>query len=401
MSTTKERRRLRKGWWARMKVVANKELYDHFRDRRSLVLGLFYPLLGPALLAGSLFVAGGILTDKNQPTSLAIPAAGIAHAPEFVAFMAEHDVTLRPPRDSMTDMVKRGQVPLAFVIPPQARDGKPFPLTIYVDFSHLNNLRVSQHVASIIAAYNHKRAASLAQEVGLPEDFLVTVSIDQVSVARPASIGVFLYNLMPPLIMFMVFLAGVHISVDMTAGERERGSLEPLLITPVERGGMLLAKALVGLIMTAMTMAINLLAFRVFLGIASGAHEHMAAPPGLTVFFVIYLLALPLMALAVALQVNIAIISRSMKEAQIYLGLLPLVPALPGMILVFSPMRPSETVASIPLLGHLSLFHQLIAGDPAAMSQLALASATCLLLATLMFWRAARLFQSEKMLFSN
>jgi sodium transport system permease protein len=245
------------------------------------------------------------------------------------------------------------------------------------------------------------RAASLAREVGLPEDFLVTVSIDQVSVARPASIGVFLYNLMPPLIMFMVFLAGVHISVDMTAGERERGSLEPLLITPVERGGMLLAKALVGFLMTAMTMAINLVAFRVFLGIASGAHEHMAAPPGPMVFVIIYLLALPLMALAVALQVNIAIISRSMKEAQIYLGLLPLVPALPGMILVFSPMRPSETVASIPLLGHLSLFHQLIAGEPAAATQILLASATCLALSAFMFWRAARNFQSEKMLFSS
>lgn len=401
MSSTKPRRGLRKGWWARMKVVAHKELYDHFRDRRSLVLGLFYPMLGPALLAGSLYVAGGILTDKNQPSSLAIPAAGIVHAPEFVAFMAEHDVILVPPLDSMTEMVKRGQAPVAFVIPPQARDGKPFPLTVYVDFSNLNNLRVSQHIANIIAAYNHKRASILAREVGLPDDYLVTVSIDQVSVSRPASIGIFLYNLMPPLIMFMIFLAGVHISVDMTAGERERGSLEPLLITPVERGGMLLAKALVGLLMTALTMAINLVAFRAFLGIASGAHEHLAAPPGPMAFITIYFLALPLMVLAVALQVNIAIISRSMKEAQIYLGLLPLVPALPGMILVFSPMRPSETIASIPLLGHLSLFHQLIAGEPAAISQLLLASTTCLLLSAFMFWRAARNFQSEKMLFSG
>ena len=395
------RKLLRPGWWSRIGVIAHKELYDHFRDRRSLVLGLVYPLLGPLLLAGSLYVAGGILTAANQPASLTLPAKGIEHAPEFVGFLADLNLHLMPVNGSLAEIVRRGEAPLGFDIPAAANSGERFTLRLFVDFSNLNNLQISQQVANIIAAYNHYRARELARAVGLSEEFLLTVAVDQVSVSRPASIGTFLFNLMPPLIMFMVFLAAVHVSIDMTVGERERGSLEPLLITPVERSGMLLAKALVGFLMTALTMAINLIGFRIFLGIASGAFEHMSAPPGLWVFVSIYLICIPLMVLAVALQVTIAIVSRSMKEAQIYLGLLPLVPALPGMILVFSPMRPSETVALIPMLGQLSLFNQLIGGESVAVAHVLIASLVALALALLMFWRAARLFQHERMLFAT
>ena len=384
-----------------MWIVAHKELFDHFRDRRSLVLGLFYPLLGPLLLGGSLYVAGGILTANNQPVSLTLPAKGLEHAPEFVEFLAGKNLRLEPTEGSLAEIVRRGDAPLAFDIPADADSGERFVLRLFVDFSNLNNLQISQQVANIISEYNHYRAGQLARAVGLSEQFLVTVVIDQISVSRPANIGTFLYNLMPPLIMFMVFLAAVHISIDMTVGERERGSLEPLLITPVERTGMLLAKALVGFLMTALTMAINLIGFRIFLGIASGAFEHMSAPPGFWVFISIYLICIPLMVLAVALQVTIAIFSRSMKEAQIYLGLLPLVPALPGMILVFSPMRPSETVALIPLLGQLSLFNRLIGGESVAFSHVLIASLVALALAVLMFWRAAHLFRHERMLFSG
>ena len=163
----------------------------------------------------------------------------------------------------------------------------------------------------------------MAREAGLREDFLITVAVDQVNLSRPADIAVFLYNLTPPLIMFMIFLAGVHITVDMTAGERERGSLEPLLITPVERPGLLLGKAVVGFLMTALAMAINVAGFRILLGLAAAAHPQVTAPPSFATFGAIFLVALPLMALAVSFQIAIALIARSMKEAQIYLGLLP------------------------------------------------------------------------------
>ncbi|MFP6757615.1 MAG: ABC transporter permease subunit [Alphaproteobacteria bacterium] len=253
----------------------------------------------------------------------------------------------------------------------------------------------------MIAKYNRDRAASLASQAGIREDFMITVDIDQVNLSRPADMAVFLYNLMPPLIMFVIFLAGVHISVDMTAGERERGSLEPLLITPIERSGLLLGKATVGLLMTMLTMVMNLVGFRLLLGLAVGLQGDMTPPPSFASFAMIFVVAIPLMVIAVSTQVAIALISRSMKEAQIYLGLLPLIPALPGMVLVFSPLQPTDAVAAVPLLGQLTLFNQLVAGESIAAMHLLASVTVSLAFAAGIFWFAKTRFEKERLLFAT
>ena len=383
----------------RVAVVIKKELLDHMRDRRSLVLALVYPMLGPLLVSISLYVAGGVLSGEKTSETFEIPTIGMENAPDFVAFLADNGIIAVPARGDLESMVRRGRAPLGFEIPPEARTGEQFALRIYADYSKIENLQASGQVGQVIARYNRHQAGRLAREAGLREDFLITVSIDQVNLSRPADIAVFLYNLTPPLIMFMIFLAGVHITVDMTAGERERGSLEPLLITPIERSGLLLGKAVVGLAMTALAMAINVMGFRILLGIAAAAHPEVTPPPSFGVFAAVFLVALPLMAVAVAFQMAIALVARSMKEAQIYLGLLPLIPALPGMILVFSPLRPTDVIAAVPLLGQLTIFNQLIAGDPVAMHQVVMSASVSLALAGLIFWYAQRLFEREKLLF--
>ncbi|HEX9645931.1 MAG TPA: hypothetical protein VGB88_00435, partial [Alphaproteobacteria bacterium] len=118
-------------------------------------------------------------------------------------------------------------------------------------------------------------------------------------------------------------------------------------------------------------------------------------------FLTIFAIAVPLMALAVAFQIAIALASRSMKEAQIYLGLLPLVPALPGMVMVFSPLRSTLGVASVPLMGQLAQFNQLVGGLAVPLGQIALCAAVTLALTALIFWQAVRLFQREKLLFAS
>ena len=109
-------------------------------------------------------------------------------------------------------------------------------------------------------------------------------------------------------------------------------------MTTIERSGLLLGKATVGLLMTMLTMVMNLVGFRLLLGLAVALQGGMTPPPSFASFAMIFVVAMPLVVVAVSTQVAIVLISRSMKEAQIYLGLLPLIPALPGMVLVFSPL---------------------------------------------------------------
>jgi sodium transport system permease protein len=387
------------GW--RLAIVARKELRDHFRDKRSLLLALLYPLLGPLLVAGSLYVAGDVLNRQQGSTErMSLPARGMEYALDFVRFLDANGVGLYPAPSPPGDMVRNGEVAVGLDIPPEAATGK-FTIRVYVDFSKIGNLRASATVGDLIAEYNRQRAAKLMQELGLPDDALVSVAVTQVNVTRPADMAVFLYNLMPPLIMFMIFLAGVHITVDMTAGERERGSLEPLLIAPVERAGLLFAKAGVGFLMTALAMVINLAGFRILLGIVADMHPAITPPPDVAVFLVIFLIAVPLMVLAVSFQIAIALISRSMKEAQIYLGLLPLVPALPGMVMVFAPLHPTLAISAVPLMGQLAQFNQLVGGRGVTVAEIALSATVTLVLSALISWQAARLFQRERLLFAT
>ena len=80
--------------WRSIGIVVKKELVDHFRDRRSLVMSLLYPLLGPVLLAASLYFAGNITNGARDAQPIDIPTVGVAYAPEFAAFMAKYNVNL-------------------------------------------------------------------------------------------------------------------------------------------------------------------------------------------------------------------------------------------------------------------------------------------------------------------
>ena len=383
----------------RIVVVFRKEFLDHFRDRRSLGMALIYPILGPLLLGGSLYFAGNNLLAMNEAEAVTVPARGAEHAPALVAFLADNNIYLKPAPDDPETAVREGIEPLAMIFPESAAGQDQFGVKMLIDLSRIGNVRITSRVMGAINAYNNQVAKKISLAAGLAEDFASAVKVEPISVARQANIAIFFYNLMPPLVIFMVFLSGVYLSIDMTAGERDRGQLEPLLIAPVERWELLLAKSAVAFLFTMMIVAINLLAFRSLFGAVVEASDRLVAPPEPAVFVAMFFVALPMMAIAVALQMSIAVVTRSMKEAQIYLGLLPLVPALPGMIMVFAPLTPQTWIASIPILGQMMIFDQLVAKGTAPLHHVALATGSTALLAGLVFWQAARLFQREKLFF--
>jgi sodium transport system permease protein len=211
----------------------------------------------------------------------------------------------------------------------------------------------------------------------------------------PASV---FYALIPPLLMFMIFLGGTHLAIDTTAGERERGSLEPLLTAPVERSTLLVGKASAALAFTVLTVLVHLIAFMLILGAVAHGTSGLRPPPDLAAFATILAIAVPVMVVAVALQFLIATITRSMKEAQIYLGLLPVVPAMPGMVMALTTAHAAKAVAAVPILGQLVAFTDIAVGQAPSWSALALASFGTLAIAAAAFWAATRAFERMRQL---
>lgn len=388
------------GWTKRLMTVFKKEIRDHLRDRRALMLALIYPLLGPLLVAGGLVLAGKTLQANYGERVVTVPAYGLEHVPSLAQHLADNHIKTVPApatHEARTAAVRNSHLGLVLVVPKREQGPTTFKVDIITNLARMNNLRATARLTDVIQSYNDKLAGVRAQAAGLPADYAHTVVMHKINVARDANIALFFYNMMPPLVIFMIFLGGVHMAIDTTVGERERGSLEPLLLAPVERWVLLLAKALAALAFTAITTGVNLAAFKIFLSLAAATSENLAEPPGWAVFVAIFAVSVPLMAIAVALQMSVAVVTRSMKEAQIYLGLLPLVPALPGMVLVFRPINPSDTGVVVPVFGQMTLINQLVSEQLPQVSHIATASLVTLVGAGLIFALAARWFQREKM----
>jgi len=385
------------GWWCHVRTVLTKELRDHGRDRRALLLALIYPMMGPLLVAGGLALAGKTLQGDFREQFIDIPAVGLAAAPDLVDFLERRNVRFVAAPKDPKNAVRQGRVPVVLVVPKSARGQTQFTVQLLTNLGRVDNLRITARLSEMIRAYNRDIGAQKARAAGLAADYGTTVQIERINVARDANVAVFFYNMMAPLVIFMIFLGGVHLAIDTTVGERERGSLEPLLLAPVERWVLLLAKAAAAGAFTILTTAVNLAAFGIFLGLAARTSDRLVAPPGWDVLALILVLAIPMMALAVALQMAVAMVSRSMKEAQIYLGLLPLVPALPGMVMVFSPLNPTTMTALVPVLGQMLLINQMIAGQAVSAAHVLAATVSTTLAAAAIFCLAARWFRREKM----
>ena len=388
------------GWGMRLWIVFKKEMRDHSRDRRSLALALIYPLLGPLLVAGGLYMAGKTLQTDFRNRTVDIPALGMDHAPKLAAHLAAHNIRIVPAPENEAQRnaaVRDGHLPVVLVVPERAKNSDTFTIDVITNLARVENLRATARLTNIITLFNDQIAATRAKAAGLPEDYARAIKLHKINVARDANIALFFYNMMPPLVIFMIFLGGVHLAIDTTVGERERGSLEPLLLAPVERWVLLLAKSGAALAFTVVTTCMNLAAFKVFMALAVAGSDKLIQPPAWSVFVTVLVISVPLMVIAVALQMSISVITRSMKEAQIYLGLLPLVPALPGMVLVFKPILPTDFTVAVPVFGQMVLIGQLVAEQALDPRHIAIASASTLATAAFVFWLAARWFRREKM----
>ncbi len=382
-------------WLGHSAVVLGKEMRDHLRDRRSLFLGLIYPLLGPVLL-GVLLNFASTNFQRQAGSELTIAAIGTEHAPGLVEFFKKNRVTLKPAPANPRAAVRTGKEPLVLVIPPEAAGRDRFTVKMLIDLNRMANASSTVTVMELLTAFGKRTARRLMEAQNLDPRMAQPIVVEHINVAHKPNIASFFYNMITPLVMFMLFLGGAHIAIDVTAGERERGSLEPLLSAPVERWELLLGKSGAAFLFTMFSIVVNFAAYRVVLGTVVAESAGLAPPPDTRVFIDMFVVAIPLMALAVTMQIAVAAVSRSMKEAQIYLGLLPVIPALPGVAMAFSPPGAQAWMAATPGFGQMMMFSQLISGQQVDPIHLALSAITTTALAIAFFMWSVHLFKREK-----
>jgi sodium transport system permease protein len=386
-------------------VVFRKELLDNFRDQRTLINSLLSALLGPLMLFGLLTVLGQT-ANRQVERPLELPVVGAEHAPDLAAFLATNNVVLVPAPADPAAAVRTGDIDLALVISAdygeRLQDGLPARVQLIADSSRQSTQTTVGRATRLLEAYSAQLGALRLQARGVSPSVITPVVIEEVDQATPQGRAALLLNILPYFLIFAVFIGGMSLTIDMTAGERERGSLEPLLLSPLSRSELMLGKLAAGLVPTALSVVVALLGFAAIINLAPLGESlgvQLQLDPSTIVG--IFLITIPMMLLAGALQMLIATASRSVKEAQSYLGFLPLIPALPGLFLAFVPIRPTLWMMSIPTFGQQLLINQLMRGEAVSALFVTVSAATTLLAGVLFAVAAIRMFGRERILFGN
>lgn len=389
----------------RMAIVFRKEVTDNLRDRRSLGSMALYALIGPMMILLMIVVLGSILHEETEKP-LALPVAGGEHAPALVQFLEQNNVEVQPAPDDPEEAVLSGDVEVVLVVSRRYGSnfeaGRPATVQLVVDRSRTSTMASVERARELLRAYSGQIGGLRLLARGISPAVVAAVNVEEVDVSTPQSQATLFLNMLPYFLVMTVFLGGAAVIIDTTAGERERGSLEPLLINPVPRWAFVLGKLMASWPFSIFTVLIALTAFGlIFTFVPIEAFIGMRLTVDLVALGGIFLISLPMIVLASSLQMIIATFARTFKEAQTYVNWLPLVPALPGVVLAFVPVKPAVWTMLIPTFGQQILINQLIRGEWVSVANVVVSTVVTLATAGVLVWIAIQLYSREQILFGR
>ncbi|NUM46733.1 MAG: ABC transporter permease [Anaerolineales bacterium] len=389
----------------RILIIFQKEVLDNLRDRRALTSTLMGTLLGPGLMLLLFFVLGRTIEEATQQ-ALQLPIVGAEHAPNLVQFLEQNNVEILEAPANPEESVRVGDYDVILVISENYGEnlqrGYPATVELIVDDSRQSSQVDVNRTEQLLDNYTQQLAVLRLVARGVSPVILQPLSVETVDVATPQSQAASLLGTMPYFLIFSVFLGGMHLAIDTTSGERERNSLEPLLSNPVARRDMVLGKMAATVLFTIISLVGTLAAFGVLFNVVP-LEEFLGTRIniGVGVMLSIFLICLPMVGVAAAIQTIIAAFSRNYKEAQSYLSFLPLIPALPGMFLAFVPVKPTLWMMLIPTFGQQLIINQLMREEPVLLMNVVVSVVVTLVVAILLTVVSVALYKREQILFGR
>jgi sodium transport system permease protein len=390
---------------ATLLAVLRKELLETLRDRRSLSSSLLMgPVLGPLL-----FIAALSLSLKQSVTSLddAIPVtvAGADHAPHLVQHLRQEgfSVTLRDgdAREIPAWIEADGELVVLLVpegIGERLLAGETASVTLFADGSNSKADRRASRVRVAIAGYAGTLAALRLQVRGVSPSLMQPVVVDEVDLSTPTSRATLVLGMLSYIILVVTLVGGLSLAIDATAGERERGSLEPLLTVPVPREHLIYGKVLASASFMAVALVLAMATLTASIHRVPLEEIGMSANFDARVAVLLFAVTLPFVAVGASLLTVVASFTRSYKEAQTWLGVVLLVPTLPIAIAGLLDVRASAPLMAVPSLSQHLLIQGLLRDEPLPAGYVAISVASTLALGAALTWLAGRLYRREKIL---
>ena len=388
-----------------IRTVFAKEVTDNFRDRRTLVTALLMgPLFGPILFA---FVINLSVKQSlsNDNVALDLPVIGRENAPNLVAYLQSNNINIKEgpaTREAAIEAVTNGELDVVVVIPESFGEDLseliPATVEIITDQANTQAERDTRRARRALQRYSQELAAMRLSIRGVSPQLMRPLNIDEVDVSTPSGRSAMLLGMLSYFFIFALLTGGMNLAIDATAGERERGSLEPLLCLPVKRDHLIFGKIFAACLFMALSLSLSLTCFYFTLKFMPLEELGMTPNFGPLVVVTAFLLLLPFALVGAALMTMVASFTKSFKEAQTWVGVVLLAPTLPILIVSILMVRPSTALMFVPSLSQHLLLVGLIKNEPLNALHVFVSVGGTLLLGALLTWVCARLYRREGLL---
>ena len=387
-------------------TVMRKEITDNFRDRKTVMSSIFMgAVFMPVMFVVLMNFVVGMQKDKAD-AQLEIAIKGIENAQSFISFIKTKGVKINTFNGDAKKAVENKDEEAVIIIPESFADsftkGTPAKIEIYYDASAKGAVNVTQErIKSLINEYSRTIGMTRLQLRGISPILLQAIIIEDHDVSTAQSKGAMFMSFLPYVLILGLFMGSMYLAIDTMAGEKERNSLEALLLNPIKRSHLLIGKLLATISFGLVTLVATIISFKLAMPFMPLQDLGMTVDLGFKNVGILLLILAPLAIMAASLQTIVATYSKSFKEAQTYVNLLMFVPMIPSMALMFMPVKEKLWMMATPVLSHNLIINQIMRGEQVAPLSIIAAIIGSLFIGLVLALVAIKLYNRESLLFSD
>jgi sodium transport system permease protein len=395
-------------------IIYRKEMKDTLRDRRALISMIAVPiLLMPLLTIGM----GGLAAEIVGRAMGEVPKVMILGGTDSPSVMAElraqTDIKVVPASSAdYAQQIEDKRIRAAVEIPPNfdvsLAAGTPSTVTVYEDKNDLKSSIAADRLQKFFGDLRDRTVRERLEAQRLPDSLIHPFDLSEQDVASPEkATGELIGGIVPYFVILLCLTGAIYPAIDLTAGEKERGTMETILSSPVSRTDLVFGKFLTVLTASLATAFLAVLSMGVSFGIGKTLLMSLADPeqaknitlsinPGSVA--AVFAMVLPLAVLFSAALLAIALCAKSYKEAQSYLQPLTIIVVVPGIVSLLPGVDLNARLALIPILNTSLVSKEILMGTY-HWHYIALIFVSSCVYAAAALTIAVRLFEREDVLF--
>ncbi|HAY92954.1 ABC transporter permease [Shewanella oncorhynchi] len=378
------------------KIIAmvRKELIDAARDKRSVMAGLYYAIGTPLIMCGLFMVLIGQLTS---PDDLKITIKNPDKAPDLVRFLSNKGITQGAADGSDAKDLKAIELIISTDYAAQMNQGKSAEITIVADNSEEKLQNSIRRLEKQLQAYSAEMGSLRLIARGIDPRVVQPLKVNVQDKATTDSKGGMILGIAIFTMIYSVFISGMNLAIDTSAGERERNSLALLLSHPLTTRQLVLSKIIAVSLFALLGLVLILLVSKI--AYAFVPWQELGFSVNITTEFMALMLVvgIPVALMAACLQLFVSFMAKTFKEAQSYLTMVLFVPLALSMAASYN-IAP-DMLQWLPVSGQQQALMDFIKGKDLPMLQLLVSTLGTLAIAVLLAFGMERSLKSEKVIF--